>query len=152
MTAEQMWMAYAGRCGISHADYDIWSFGGEPDLLARLVLEGKKTATASAFPLYEAENEPLPQAGAYSVIVDGGGQAVCVIHTDRVSTVPFRQVSAAHAWREGEGDLSLAYWRQVHKHLFVTWMAEAGLTFDWDMPVVCEEFSRVWPAGSPATI
>lgn len=49
-----------------------WSTDGfyrETDLLAHLVEIGEKTATASAYSMYELENEPLPAVGAYSVIL-----------------------------------------------------------------------------------
>ena len=140
-----MWAEFAGRYHIKDADYEAWAFGGDADELARLVLEGVKTATSSAFPLYALEEEPLPEEGEYSVILDGRGNAVCVIRTEKVAAVPFRDVGAEHARREGEGDLSLAYWRQIHEAFFTQELAQAGLAFTPDMPVVCEEFRRVWP-------
>ena len=98
MDAATLWAAF-GAAG----DYEAWSFGGDPDGLAALVLAGKKTATASAFPLYEQEGEPLPRAGEYSVILDSRDQALCVIRTTRVFVVPFRDVDDRQAWKEGEG-------------------------------------------------
>lgn len=47
--------------------------------------------------------------------------------------------------KPGEGDKSLAYWRQVHEEVFTGWMSEAGLTFTPDSKVVLEEFSKVYP-------
>ena len=44
-----------------------WSFGATPeqaDELLDLVLDGTKTATASALWDYDADDEPLPEAGA----------------------------------------------------------------------------------------
>lgn len=147
MTAEELWNEYARKAGIEHTDYEAWAFGDAADELAELVNNGRKTATASAYPLYELEQEPLPQAGEYSVILDSGDRAVCVIRTDRVYVTPFREISEEHARREGEGDLSLAYWREVHERFFRQEMEEAGLVFDEDMPVVCEEFSCVYTPG-----
>lgn len=144
MTAEEMWDLYAQKAGLGHAEYEAWAFGDESDKLASLVAGGRKTATASAYPLYELEQESLPQAGEYSVILDSGDRAVCVIQADRVYVTPFREISEEHARREGEGDLSLAYWREVHERFFRQEMEEVGLTFDEDMLVVCEEFSCVY--------
>ena len=140
MKAEEMWRA-AGLKG----EYEAWAFGDDADALAALVLQGKKTATSSAYALYAAEGEPLPQAGAYSVVLDGQENAVCIIQTMRVYVVPFDQVNAEHARREGEGDLSLAYWRKVHQAFFSSEMAAIGQAFDPSMPVVCEEFVKVYP-------
>ena len=55
---------------LQNREYDAWCFGGDADLLAALVVEGKKTATSSAYPLYALDNEPLPQEGTYSVILN----------------------------------------------------------------------------------
>ena len=144
MTGPELWAAFAAKTGVT-ADYDGWSFGDDPDGLAALVRAGVKTATASAYPLYGLEGEPLPKAGEYSVILDSREDAVCVVRTTRVYVVPFRAVSLEHARREGEGDLSLEHWRAVHRAFFTEELAEAGLAFDEDMPVVCEEFEVVYP-------
>ena len=144
MNAAEMWERFCEKSGIK-ADYDDWAFGGAPDALAELVLNGIKTATASAYPLYEQEQEPLPKAGDYSVILNTQGEAVCIIRTTKVYVVPFREVSADHAFREGEDDRSLESWRKVHRDFFTREMNDEGLSFDEDMPVVCEEFMRVYP-------
>ena len=67
MTEKEIWKAFIADNNIDHCEYEAWSFGAEADLLAKLVVQGEKTATASAYPLYELENEPLPKAGAYDV-------------------------------------------------------------------------------------
>ena len=144
MNAAEMWERFCEKSGIK-ADYDDWAFGGAPDALAELVLNGIKTATASAYPLYEQEQEPLPKAGDYSVILNTKGEAVCIIRTTKVYVVPFWEVSADHAFREGEDDRSLESWREVHRDFLPREMNAGGLTFDEDMPVVCEEFMRVYP-------
>jgi len=144
MNAQEMWEEYSQKEMI-YAQYDAWAFGDAADELAALVLQGTKTATASAYPLYELEGEGLPQAGQYSVILDSGENAVCVIKTTKVFVVPFCDVDARQAWKEGEGDRSLNYWRKAHERFFQACMEEAGLCFDEHMKVVCEEFVRVYP-------
>jgi uncharacterized protein YhfF len=141
-----MWDDYvAANPGAARLGHEAWAFcGGESevaDRLAGLTLAGTKTATASAVQDYE-DDEPLPRAGDLSVILGCDGEAVCVIQDTRVIVAPFMLVSAYHAWREGEGDRSLAYWRRVHQEAF----ASDGVAFSPDMSVVCEEFVRVWPA------
>lgn len=144
MDAKTMWEQYAIPKEIV-AEYDAWCFGDDADTLAKLVLAGTKTATASAHPIYELEDEELPQEGQYSVVLWRDGGAACIIKTTRVYIVPFSQVSAEQAYREGEGDRSLAYWQKVHRAFFTREMEDAGLTFTEDMKVVCEEFIRVFP-------
>ena len=126
-------------------EIDAWDFGVEAELLADLVLRGEKTATASAYDLYALEDEPLPQEGTFDIILDSQNQAVCIVEITRVSVQPFNQVSADHAFKEGEGDKSLAYWRQVHEDCFAEWLREAGLTFTPESKVVLEEFRKVYP-------
>ena len=84
MDAEQMWLEYKKINDNIKDEYEAWAFGVEADLLADLVMKGEKTATASAYPLYEIENEPLPKVGEYSIILDSENKAMCVIQTIKV--------------------------------------------------------------------
>lgn len=63
MTAKELWQEFAANNHIEHEDYEAWAFGGNPNLLAELALRGIKTATASAYPLYELDGEPIPHGG-----------------------------------------------------------------------------------------
>ena len=146
MNAEQMWQAFtAAYPETADAAYEAWCYGSDAaDELAQLTAAGIKTATASAYPLYELEGEELPKAGEYNVILLTDGTALCITKTTKVALVRYRDVSADHAFREGEGDRSLSYWRQVHEAFFVEELASVGLTFTEDMTVVCEEFEVVF--------
>ena len=145
MTAQKMWQIFCEEKNITDTEYDAWAFGGDADTLAELVRRGIKTGTSSAYPLYEVDDEPLPEARGYSVILDAKEEAVCIIENTKVYVVPFGEVTADHAFKEGEGDRSLAYWRNVHEAFFIACMEEAGLVFDENMKVVCEEFRVVYP-------
>ena len=144
MNAQEMWENFSRKEQIV-GSYAAWAFGDDPDELAELTLQGIKTATASLALLYARENAPLPRVGEYSVVLDSHGHAVCIIRTSRVYVVPFEKVSASHAYKEGEGDRSLQYWQYVHACFFHRELAEAGMAFDRNMDVVCEEFIRVYP-------
>lgn len=150
MTHQEMWAAYQAANPAAGKDYEAWAYGDAPDTLAELTRTGVKTATASAGPLYGLEGEPLPAPGQYSVILDSREQAVCVVRTTNVYTVPFDEVSEEQAFREGEGDRSLDYWRRVHEDFFRKELAGAGLEFSPEMPVVCEEFEVVFELGEGA--
>ena len=139
MTAEELWK----RSGLS-GEYEAWAFGEAPDKLAELVVQGIKTATCSAYDLYQLDNEPIPQAGDLSVILDSRGEAVCIIRTLKVYVTEFRNVSPEHAFKEGEGDRSLAYWRTVHVSFLTKELAAVHKTFDEKTKVVCEEFEVVY--------
>ena len=145
MTPKEMWQAYKKINPEIGDEINAWAFGTLADQLADLVLRGEKTATASAYELYKLENEPVPQVGSFDVILDSQGRAVCIIEVTKVSVLPFNEVSAEHAFKEGEGDKSLAYWQQVHQELFTEWLAEVGLEFSQESGVVLEEFHKVYP-------
>lgn len=145
MLAEEMWKAYQVINPEIGDEIDAWQFGDDLDNLANLVLDGIKTATASAYELYEEDDEPLPQEGTYDVILDSQNQAVCIIKITKVSIVPFEDVSEDHAYKEGEGDKTLAYWRQVHRDFFEPYFKECGKIFCSDSPLVLEEFEKVYP-------
>ena len=146
MNAKEMWNAFIQKHPEAADDnHEVWCYGSSAaDELTQLTVRGIKTATASAFPLYEIENEPLPNEGEYNVIVYTDGTAACITKTTKVYTVCFGHVSPEHAYREGEGDRSLAYWRAVHEAFFAEELKEAGLTFTEDMKVLCEEFELVF--------
>ena len=139
MTAEELWK----KSGLS-GDHEAWAFGEAPDKLAELVVQGIKTATCSAYDLYQMNNEPLPKAGDYSIILDSREEAVCIIKTRKVYVTEFRKVSEEHAFKEGEGDRSLEYWRMVHINFLTNELAAVQKTFDENTKVVCEEFEVVY--------
>ena len=145
MTPQEMWNKYKQINPSIGDEIDAWAVGVEVDLLANLVLKGEKTATASAYDLYAVDNEPLPREGTFDIILDSQNQAVCIVEITKVSVQPFSQVSADHAYKEGEGDKTLVYWRQVHEDCFAEWLREAGLTFTPESKVVLEEFRKVYP-------
>ena len=139
MTAEELWK----RSGLS-GSYEAWAFGEAADKLADLVVQGIKTATCSAYDLYQINNEPLPKEGDYSVILNSSGEAVCVVKTLKIYVTEFKNVSAEHAYKEGEGDRSLEYWREVHVNFLTNELATINKTFDENTKVVCEEFEVVY--------
>ena len=103
-----------------YPDAAVWAFGDSPqmaDELAERVISGAKTATCSAFSCYGG-NEPLPQIGGYSIILNGADTPVCVIRTTTLLLIRFNEVTEALAAREGEGDLSLVYWQREHQAFF----------------------------------
>jgi uncharacterized protein YhfF len=143
MTAEELW-EQSGLTG----EHEAWAFGEAPDKLASLVKGGVKTATCSAYDLYQAGKESLPKVGGYSIILDSCGEAVCIIRTTKVYVEKFDQVTAEHAYKEGEGDRSLEYWRIVHEDFLKRELGAINRSFDGNTRVVCEEFELVYPAGS----
>ena len=142
--AEEMWDRFIKKNKLMDCSYDEWSFGVDADVLAHLVVTGQKIATSSAYPLYELKNEQLPQKGEYNVILDSNNDAVCIIQTQNVEIISFNEITPEHAYKEGEGDRSLDYWKKVHEDFFSKCMRDEGLEFTGNMKVVFEEFVVVY--------
>lgn len=149
MTEQEMWQAYCLQNHIAEDSlHDSWKFcgGGEMgDALARLALEGTKTATAAMKAAYDSMKLPLPQVGEYGIVLYDNDQAACIIRLTKVSLTPFGQVSAEHAFREGEGDRSLESWRRDHRAVYKPFCEQTGLSIDDDTLFVLAEFERVYP-------
>ena len=146
MTASELWSLFQREKGINISEYEAWAFGGAPDELAELVIKGTKKATTSLYYWYEDGKERLPQVGSYSVVLDSKENAVCIIQTTKVYIVPFCEVSKEHALKEGEGDLSLAYWQRVHEEFFSSELESEKINFSDKLRVVCEEFKLIFIA------
>ena len=145
MNPKEMWDAYTKvHPEAAVLEYEAWTYGCDPDDLARLTVIGYKKATSAAFELYEAAGESLPQAGDYSIVLWSDGSAACIICTTKVAIMPFRDVPEEFAWKEGEGDRTLGYWRAVHENFFSDALKQMGGSFSEEMKVVCEEFEVVF--------
>lgn len=119
--------------------YDAWSFGTDKNGLADKVNRGVKTATTSAYEFYE--DKPLPQVGELSVILDEAGKPVCVVREKVVEIVPYNQISAEHAYHEGDG--TYKNWRQIHDDFFKKEYESKKRAFYPQAPMVCEVFEKV---------
>lgn len=124
---------------------DAYQFGDQADALAKLVVNGEKTATTSSYDLYEPD-EQLPFVGEYDVILNAKDQPVCVTRTDKVEIKTYLDVTKSHAFNEGEGDKSLTYWRRVHNEFFTKEYASVGQKFDpQTAKMVLETFHVIYP-------
>jgi uncharacterized protein YhfF len=140
--------SYFGPTTLEVVPPPAWSFGATPeqsDELLALVLDGTKTAAASALWDYEADGEQLPEPGTLSIILDGRDHPRALIQITEVEVVPFDEVDDEHAYLEGEGDRSLDHWRQAHERFF-TEHPSHDRGFARDMPVVLERFRVVYQA------
>jgi uncharacterized protein YhfF len=123
------------------------AFGDNPELadeLGALIVSGIKTGTCSALWEWEAEGEAPPEVGFICIVLNGAGEPLCIIETTEVSIRKFNEVDADFARAEGEGDLSLVYWREAHKRFFSRVLPKFGKEFSEDMSLVCERFRVVY--------
>jgi uncharacterized protein YhfF len=128
---------------------DIWFFGDSPELaasLAELVMTGPKRATTGLLAEMQAEGLALPTVGGYSLVTDYHGAPLMILRSTRVDIQPFATVDADFAAAEGEGDGSLAYWRDAHERYFKRSCARLGIAWRRDLEVICERFEVVYAA------
>lgn len=114
-----------------------WQMGDSAELaneLAALIRAGIKTASCGSYASY-LKDDPAPRIGSYNIILDGQNLPVCVTRLVSMRLVRFCDVTAKFARKEGEGDLSLEYWRKEHQRFF-TGEGE----FAEDMELIAEEF------------
>jgi uncharacterized protein YhfF len=107
------------------------------------VLAGEKRATCWA-----ASEGQQTWIGKRTVMLDGAGHPRAIVETTELEMRRFDEVDAAFAFDEGEGDRTLAYWRQAHRRYF-TRRGE----FAPDMLLWCERFrlvARLPENGGPA--
>jgi uncharacterized protein YhfF len=138
---DAFWRRFVSATGID-GPYTAWGFGSSPEMateLGLLVRDGPKRATAGLRSGYDGE-EPMPAAGDLGVILDGDGRPLCVIRTTAVEVRAFGDVDEEFAWTEGEGDRTLAWWRDAHLSFFAT----QGIGADETTPVVLERFELLW--------
>lgn len=133
--------------GVDVPLYDVFHFDDNErtaNLLAELVLRGTKAATASLLWEYGTASRRAPQTGDLSVVTDWPGAPLCVIETTDVDVRAFEDVDAEFAAAEGEGDLSLDFWRDVHWSYFGRVCQQLGRERTLKMPVVCERFRVIF--------
>jgi uncharacterized protein YhfF len=112
-------------------------FGDGPDLadeLLGLILGGKKRATCWS----AAEGVKGTVVGGRWVVEDGQGRPRAVLETTALSQQRFDLVDADFAAAEGEGDQTLASWREAHQGYFTK---NGG--FAPDMLLWCERFALI---------
>ncbi|TXL57795.1 ASCH domain-containing protein [Cerasibacillus terrae] len=120
-----------------------WQFGADPNTLAKLVIDGIKTATCSGYIFYELENEPLPATGDYNIILNSDDKPVAITKTLEVTITPMNEVSEEFAIAEGEGDRTYQYWWNEHERFFRKELNAIGREFSEDMLLVCERFEVI---------
>jgi len=116
-------------------DLQICRFGaGETaDRLLAQVLSGRKTAAS-----WPARHGRWTRVGERMLAYDGQGRPRAVLETTALELKRFCDVDEDFAWAEGEGDLSLRWWR-VANRIYL----QLGGYFAEDMELWCERFRVV---------
>lgn len=114
------------------------------NVCADLILRGEKRASCSMDYWYSEEGEDCPKVGHLQVVTNWSGEPVCIIEIKKVSTCKYRDITADFAQEEGEGDKTLAWWREAHWDFFSKECKEIGIEPTEDMLLVLEHFQVVY--------
>lgn len=117
-------------------ELERFTFGGGPELadkLLELVLSGRKTATC-----WSVRDGKLTSVAKQMVACDSKGRPRAIVETVALEQRAFLDVDETFAQLEGEGDLTLNWWREAHAQYFTR---TGG--FDAKMILWCEQFRVV---------
>jgi uncharacterized protein YhfF len=151
-TTAEFWKAYQASLPVGHPHWSApippaWGFGSGAEMadeLGSLVVAGIKQATCSSLNEIHAEGEAVPVPGELRIILDGHNTPIAIIETTSIEIMKLNEVPAEFAYEEGEGDRSLEYWLNGHRHYFSMTHERLGLPMSDDIPVVCERFKLIW--------
>lgn len=143
---QKFWQAFVDSQGFDKVEVTVTASmpgnGHLADHLISLYLNGKKHAGSGLVKDYEMAGDALPEVGSYWIMLDSHRIPRCLAKTVRTSIQPFKDVSDDIARAEGEGDLSLTYWRKVHREFFTPFLLSLGIV-DLDNALVVTEFFEV---------
>lgn len=150
-SVEEMWKSYLKSINENPEEtklnYESWKFETSEDasnILARLVMDGKKKGTSSTKDNFENVGEVIPIVGDLHIITNWDNIAQFIIQTTAVNIVPYKDVTEEFARKEGEGDLSLEYWQEIHEPIFKIEQRNCGKEFNENIEIVCEEFEVIF--------
>lgn len=118
-----------------------WKFAGDKEScneLFNLVKKGIKTATSY---LYLNDRDLFQEE--YSILTDYDSKEEILIKTTKIYKEKFINVTKEHAYKEGEGDRSLEYWKSIHLEFFTKELSSINLKFNDEIEIICEEFEIV---------
>lgn len=118
----------------------------DADLCAALVVAGQKRATATSVAELQLAGDAIPQTGDYAIITNWAGNAVAIIRTTSVEIMRFSEVDEAFARDEGEGDLTLGWWREAHQAYYERVLAGSCYIVNSELEIVCERFELILKA------
>lgn len=117
------------------------------DSLIRLYRSGKKTAGSGLVADYETAGDPLPKTGDYWILLDSRDRPRFLLKTIRTELNLFGRIPKSVARAEGEGDLSVAYWKKAHARFFFPFLNDWGVDDIDKAVVITEHFEIVHRAG-----
>ena len=147
------WRSYVERLPESEREreyFEAFQFGAGREMAnqcAQLVLDGIKTATSDLIWHIDAKQKPRWHVGDEHVVLDGSWTPVAIIRTTELTERRFCDVDEAFAHDYGEGDRTLAWWREFNFAWYANECRELGIEPTEEMPLLCERFEVVYAPG-----
>jgi uncharacterized protein YhfF len=110
------------------------------DELIALYLKGKKYAGSSLVEDFVTAGDPLPKVGNYWIVLGSDQSPKLILKTKKIEINKFGKLPERIAIAEGEGDLSLSYWRQVHTALYSPYLEKWNVKDINEAHVITEFF------------
>ena len=145
---ETFWQLCCDKHGLLSQDYCAYTFGNPEwatyhDQLIDLALKGQKQATTHLDIDFDMNGIRRREAGDYWIVLNQNLEPKCLIQVTDIEIKPFSEVDVSLAIREGEGDLSLAYWAKVHEDYYTQQCMSLGVEFQKELLVVVEGFKLI---------
>ncbi|MDH4223855.1 MAG: ASCH domain-containing protein [candidate division Zixibacteria bacterium] len=131
------------------SSYAVYYFGNRKQLadeLAELVRTGIKTATSTLFWEFEHDCEPMPRVGDFTVVTNWEGEPRCIIEIMEVEMKKFSETDEQFAYDYGEGERTLAWWKEDMSQYYTKLCEKIGKTFSENITLVCERFRVLYAA------
>ena len=143
------WLEFVNRASIDISEVvkveasPAGNFDITDDLIGLYKL-GKKHAGSSIIEDFESAGDPLPAVGDLWILLNSKKIPVMILKTIKTEIHKFKDVPERIAIAEGEGDLSLEYWRKTHSDLYSPYLKEWGVEDLSDASVITEFFEIVY--------
>ncbi|HZK20363.1 MAG TPA: ASCH domain-containing protein [Treponemataceae bacterium] len=147
-TIEAVWDAYLKKYNLPKTTpfCGECTFGSDKEenaIVTAMVLSGQKQANCAALESYQIDMEPIPEKGNRYVVTDIRGNALCVIEIEKVSVLPFTDITWEMAKKESAAP-RMSIWEERQRD-FLEYDAEImGYEFTPDISIVFEEFRVVY--------
>lgn len=115
----------------------------DADECAELVVKKIKQATTTSVWWFDKNKESLPKVGDIAIVTNWDGEPRAIIRTTKVEITKYKDITAAYAFIEGEGDKTLSYWRKVHWEYYANEMNQFDEFPSEEMELVCEYFETI---------
>ncbi|MGK0368071.1 MAG: hypothetical protein ACI9QD_001211 [Thermoproteota archaeon] len=135
---------------IRDEEFSVSLFGGQDlaDDLSELILSGVKTAGSGLVRDYQMAGDELPLVGNHIIVLNAKSEPRCIIKITNVEINLYKNIDERIAKAEGEGDLSLEYWRKAHKEFFSPFLEQLDIEELESAEIVTEFFKVIHPLNS----